>query len=241
MNEQQEARERDPARASGSASPLRFVAQRLVLKPLLRTFVDVDVIGREHLRGLDGALVVVANHSSHLDAPLVLCSLPRRLGLRLAVAAAADYFFEDRWRAGFTKAVFNAFPMERKIGRGRLGKAAELLDAGMPLLLFAEGTRSRTGAMARFKPGAAALCLSRDVPCVPIGLRGAFAAMPSGRHWPVRGRPDVAVHIGVPLRAQPGESIRSFSLRMQTAVAELADQVAGSGEPAEDPPRECEA
>ena len=84
---------------------------------------------------------------------------------------------------------FNAFPVDRTGLRGKRGMATSLLDDGVPLLLFPEGTRSRTGDMGSFKPGAAALCISRDVPCLPIGIVGAESAMPRGKNWPDRGRP----------------------------------------------------
>ena len=70
-------------------------------------------------------------------------------------------------------AVLQRFPVDRTGLRGRKGMATSLLDDGIPLLLFPEGTRSRTGEMGAFKPGAAALCISRDVPCVPVGIVGA--------------------------------------------------------------------
>ena len=87
--------------------------------------------------------------------------------------AAADYFFDVWWRKGLTSLFFNAFPVDRTGLRGRHGLATSLLDDGVPLLLFPEGTRSRTGEMGNFKPGAAALCISRDVPCLPVAIVGA--------------------------------------------------------------------
>lgn len=212
---------------SGSAprswKPARYVAQRLLLKPLVWTVTSVEVTGQEHLRELDGPFVVAANHSSHLDAPLVLCALPWRLGIRTAVGAAADYFFDARWRAVITGIVFNAFPVDRQGGRGRAGVAAELLDEGIPLLVFPEGTRSKDGRMHRFKPGAAALAVSRGVPIVPMGLRGAYEAMPRGRNWPVRGRPSVHVAFGAPLHPQPGESALALTTRLSEAVRVLLE------------------
>ena len=63
--------------------------------------------------------------------------------------------------------------------------------------------------MAAFKPGAAALCISRDVPCVPVGIVGASEAMPYGKNWPERGRPPIWVVFGEPLRPEDGETRRS--------------------------------
>src|SRR5690606_4486712 len=164
----------------------------------------------------------VANHSSHLDTPLIVCSLPRRFADRLAVGAAADYFFDARWRAVTSALFFNTFPVERHGQRRLRSLAVDLLDEGWNLLLFPEGTRWEDGGMGAFKTGTAQLCVSRGVPVVPVALRGAYAAMPRGRNWPVPGRPRVAVRYGRPLYPAPGEGFRELRERMTRAVARLA-------------------
>jgi 1-acyl-sn-glycerol-3-phosphate acyltransferase len=201
----------------------RFVAQRGLLKPLVWRLATVTVLGRERLRGLNAPFVVVSNHTSHLDAPLILGALPRRLSRYIAAGAAADYFFDVWWRKGLTALFFNAFPVDRTGLRGRKGLATSLLDDGVPLLLFPEGTRSRTGEMGAFKPGAAALCISRDVPCLPIAIVGAAEAMPYGTNWPERGRPPIHVVFGDPMRAEDGEIASEFSERIAKEVRSLYD------------------
>jgi len=127
------------------------------------------------------------------------------------------------WRKGLTSLFFNAFPVDRTGLRGRRGLATDLLDDGVPLLLFPEGTRSRTGAMGNFKPGAAALCISRDVPCLPVALVGASDAMPYGKSWPERGRKPIFVTFGDPMRAEDGETVSQFSARIAKEVSGLVD------------------
>ena len=202
----------------------RFVAQRGVLKPFIWHKADVTVLGAERLDGMHGPYVAVSNHSSHLDAPLIIGALPGKLGRYVAAGAAADYFFDVWWRKGLTALFFNAFPVDRSGLRGRRGLATSLLDDGVPLLLFPEGTRSRTGEMANFKPGAAALCISRDVPCLPIAIYGASEAMPYGRTWPGKGRPPIYVTFGEPMRPDDGESVAGFSERIAKEVRGLYDE-----------------
>jgi 1-acyl-sn-glycerol-3-phosphate acyltransferase len=139
----------------------------------------------------------------------------------MAVGAAADYFFDARWRASLTALVFNAFPVERQGSRRLRSLTPQLLDEGWNLLLFPEGTRSQDGWMNSFRLGTAQLCCSRGVPAVPLALRGSFAAMPRGRNWPVPGRPRVAVHVGPPVHPREGESVREFNERLTQAVARL--------------------
>jgi 1-acyl-sn-glycerol-3-phosphate acyltransferase len=195
--------------------------QRAGLTPLTWSLTRPDVQGLDLLENLTGPVVFVANHSSHLDTPLILGSLPARYAKKIAVGAAADYFFDARWRAAVTAVVFNAFPVERRGSRKLRSLAPTLLDRGWSLLLFPEGTRSEDGWMGSMRLGAAQLCVTRNVPCVPVVLRGTYAAMPRGHNWPLPGRPRVAVRYGSPILPEAGEGARSFQQRMGASVAQL--------------------
>ncbi|MCU1478430.1 MAG: 1-acyl-sn-glycerol-3-phosphate acyltransferase [Subtercola sp.] len=199
----------------------RFVAQRLLLKPLIWSMVQVNITGREKVHDVHGAYIVVANHSSHLDAPLILGSMPSRLSRYLAAAAAADYFFDVWWRKGLTALFFNAFPVDRSANSKSNGFTGKLLKRGVPLLVFPEGTRSKDGTIAPFKGGAAALCLKAGIPCIPMALVGATEAMPRGRNWPVPGRPPVYVEFGDPMMAAEGETVDQFNKRIEKTVRDM--------------------
>ena len=203
------------------ASAVRGALHRTVLTPLTWSQTRPDVRGRDHLDAVAGPVVLVANHTSHLDTPLIIGSLPRRIAERLAVGAAADYFFDARWRASVTALVFNAFPVERHRSRRLRSLAPRLLARGWNLLLFPEGTRSEDGWMAPLRMGAAHLCVSQNVPAVPVVLRGTYAAMPRGRNWPMPGRPRVVLHYGAPIHPAEGEEARAFNARLTNAFAQL--------------------
>ncbi len=205
----------------------RAAIQRFVLRPLVWSETAPRVHGLDHLEGLRGPVVFVSNHSSHLDAPLVLCSLPERWRRRTAVGAAADYFFDVWWRAAGTALVFNAFPVERSVGRRLSDTPWRLLQEGWSIVVFPEGTRSRDGWVGRFRPGAARLCIGAGVPAVPVAIRGSFAAMPRGRGWPMPGRYPVAVRYGPPLFPESDETAGSFMRRLSDAVARLWDEDRG--------------
>jgi 1-acyl-sn-glycerol-3-phosphate acyltransferase len=205
-----------------AGSAVRSVLQRGVLKPVTWSQTRPVVEGLEYLENLRGPAVFVANHSSHLDAPLIVGSLPRRFSDKLAVGAAADYFFDARWRAITSAMFFNTFPVDRHGQRRQGSMAGDLLDDGWSLLLFPEGTRSEDGWMNAFKAGTAQLCLAKGVPVVPVAFRGAYAAMPRGRNWPVPGRPKVSVRYGRPLLPAAGEGVRELRERMMRTVSRLA-------------------
>ncbi|MFD3455461.1 lysophospholipid acyltransferase family protein [Streptomyces sp. NPDC058691] len=209
---------------SRSHAAARFVAQRGLLKPVVWGVTSVTVLGCEHLANVEDTYVVVANHTSHLDTPLIMGALPRRLARYLAVGAAADYFFDVWRRRGLTALFFNAFPVDRTGANARRVSARALLNRGVPLLIFPEGTRSRDGSLGAFKPGAAALASSAEVPVLPVAVIGAHAAHPRGSNWPKPGRLPVGVVFGEPLTAFPGEPVSEFSERIRSAIATLAEE-----------------
>jgi len=216
-------RDRFTSKAQAAA---RFVAQRGILKPVTWSVVKVTVVGRRKLRDVPKAFIIVANHSSHLDAPLILGALPRRLARYLAAGAAADYFFDVWWRRGLTALFFNAFPVDRSGAGSRNVSARSLLERGVPLLVFPEGTRSKTGAMGHFKQGAASLAIATEVPCVPVALIGAGIAHPRGSSWPKPGRLPVGVVFGAPMRPEPGETAVAFTARIRAEVERMHDAYA---------------
>ena len=210
---------------SPGVARVRKVAQRGMLKPLVWRLVRVTTKGEEDIKDLDAPFIAVANHSSHLDAPLVIGALPYRLARYLAAGAAADYFFDVQWRTWLTTLFFNAFAIERNSEGKRGGSSKALLERKVPLLIFPEGGRSKTGVMGKFKPGAAALSMATKVPCLPIALVGASAAMPRGVSWPKRGRYPVTVVFGAPMLAEAGETADNFSTRLAAEVRRLHETV----------------
>lgn len=202
----------------------RNALQRYGLAPLLQFELTKRVEGLDVLGTLRPPVVFVANHSSHLDAPLVLTSLPDAWRERTAVGAAADYFFDVWWRAAATALVFNAFPVERAGARKSTRLARELIGEGWNVVVFPEGTRSRDGWVGEFRQGAARLAVENGIPAVPVAIRGSYQAMPRGRGWPVKGRPPVTVRFGRTVRPEPGEDAATFSERLRGALAVTLDE-----------------
>jgi 1-acyl-sn-glycerol-3-phosphate acyltransferase len=142
-----------------------------------------------------GGCVVVANHSSHADTPALLAALDA--GHRPVVAAAADYWFRAGWRATVCRTLVAGFPVRRSGGGcADLLSAVPALREGRAVVVFAEGTRSRTGEVGPFHSGALRLAEEAGVPVVPVGIAGTRDVLPP--HGRVRLRP-VAVRIGAPM------------------------------------------
>ncbi len=163
----------------------------------------------------NGGCVVVANHGSHADAPALLAALDARH--RPVVAAAADYWFRAGWRAKVCRSLVAGFPVRRSGGGcADLMGAVPALKAGRAVVVFAEGTRSRTGDIGPFHSGALRLAAAANVPVVPVGLAGARDVLPP--HGRVRLRP-VAVRVGAPLAAPTADEARNAVAALAAAPA----------------------
>lgn len=158
--------------------------------------------------------IVAANHCSHLDMGLTKMALGEA-GNDLVALAAADYFFDTKYKRAVMENFTNLVPIERTGSlRQSLRHALSFLARGYNALLFPEGTRSVTGEMADFKPVVGYLALHARVGILPIYLFGTYAAMPKGSTI-IKSR-DVGARIGQFL---PIEELEDMTKGMARAEA----------------------
>ena len=240
-----------PAYLSSPRRRLRAAVRRFCTSPVINLLLSPQVYGKQYGEELlqlsaaspfPGAYIVVANHSSHLDAPMLFALLPSEITARLATGAAADYFYKNRVVAALTSLFFNTYPVKRHrqqknpaaaslatpnpaapsdANKKIPGFSEQLLRAGVPILLVPEGTRSRSGKLGEFHSGAAALAQQLEIPILPVAMRGGRDAMPVGAKFPKLGKNPVEMHIGQPLLGQPGETATDFTARLKEAIATL--------------------
>lgn len=172
---------------------------RGALRLYFKLWHRLRIEGRENLPR-DAPFIVIANHTSHLDAPALSVSLPAHFADRIFPLAAGDTFFTGSGSSTFAAIALNALPIwRRKTRPEHLATLRERLgEQACIYILFPEGTRSRDGTMAAFKPGLGCLVAGTPVPVVPCHLDGAFAAFPPHAKLPRARR--IAIRIGAPLR-----------------------------------------
>lgn len=210
------------------------------LGPMIDFYVRTRMVGGEVFDRLSHPVIFVANHSSHLDTPTILRSLPRKWRRNTAVAAAADYFYTKRWKANGVALLFNTVPLGRKgggLGNGATDHVDRLIDEGWNLVMFPEGTRSRDGEVGKVRSGAAVIAAHHGIDIVPIYIHGTHEAMPPGRNWPRRipgrvfsRRHEVEVRFGDPIRPRAADDrhevmdeVRSFWQRKGLAAAPVLE------------------
>jgi 1-acyl-sn-glycerol-3-phosphate acyltransferase len=218
-------RHRSVARESGLVGTAARHLWWWWVRGILRLTERIEVIGREHLPQ-SPPFVLVANHSSHLDAMVLATALPLRLRNCVFPLAAGDTFFETPVMAAFAAEMMNALPMWRKnCGHHAIETLRQRLVAEpCGYILFPEGTRSRNGEMNPFRHGVGMLVAGVSVLVVPCHLKGTLEALPPGATWPRRRH--ITLRIGLPqtFDAFPNErhGWRSIAEALEQAVRELA-------------------
>lgn len=207
-------------------TPARYARFFIVEGPMraaVRALASPARRGADRLDSLRGPVIFAANHHSHLDTPLLLTSLPDRWRHRVVIAAAADYFFTNRWTSAASALAMGAFPIERKtVSRRSADEAAGLIQSGWSLLIFPEGGRSPDGWGQGHRGGAAYLASRTGVPVVPIHLEGTGRIFAKGDKRPRPG--STTVTFGHALHPLEGESSTRFAARIEAAVAALGDE-----------------
>ncbi|MEK8022859.1 MAG: lysophospholipid acyltransferase family protein [Candidatus Hydrogenedentota bacterium] len=175
------------------------------------------ITGREHVP-TTGGFILASNHASYFDPPILAVASPRQMTYLAKVE-----LFARPWFARLIRSL-GAITVERGKGdRDALALTIALLKAGHGLVVFPEGTRTRTGALGKIHAGAAMMALQARVPLVPAFIRGSFAAWPkSGKIRPAK----VYVRIGAPLAmddlAADAKSCRILRTRLQEAIEKLS-------------------
>lgn len=204
--------------------PVRLVRAMVtdnLTRPAVHAVASPMVRGDELLDLVEQPVVFVANHASHVDTPLLLSVLPVDMRHRTVVAAAADHFFDRRWKAHLWAGLLGAIPVERqRVSRHSAEVAIELIDDGWNLVIFPEGGRSPDGWQQEFRGGAAYLAVRTGRPVVPVHIAGTHRILP--KDGARLRRAPTTVTFGTPLHVDEGEDARRFATRVETAVAALA-------------------
>lgn len=137
---------------------------------------NIKIAGAHHIKKNKG-YVLVANHASLADIVCLFC-----LGKHFKWVAKSSLFKIPVF--GWTMTLLNYIPLSRgRHGsiRDSFNEAIDWLNKDVSVLIFPEGTRSRSGQLAEFKNGAFKLALLTKKPIVPIVISGTGAALTKGR------------------------------------------------------------
>jgi long-chain acyl-CoA synthetase len=212
----------------------RVVFLECVLRPLVWLLADPEVKLEATLNS-QHPLLLIGNHVSTYDVPLVLYALPGRMRRHVAAAMAANML--QNWRARrdqgswFLNAlgpltylvvttVFNVFPLPRSAGfRQSFQHAGEALDRGYNVLVFPEGHRSEDGRLDKFRSGIGLLVEQSKTHVLPIALVGLGEMKLGHQRWFRSGR--LRVVVGSPLSFDVGTSPEEITERLRAEIVRL--------------------
>jgi long-chain acyl-CoA synthetase len=228
----------------GPVKWIRLAFLELVARPLVWFLANPRVSGPEKPLPA-GPMLIVANHITAFDAPLVEYALAGRIRRHVAVAMSGEMLEDFRHgrnpeRAPGTRgfypfgppayflvtALYNVFPLPKtRDFQNSFFHAGKAMDRGYSVLVFPEGTRSE-GILARFRPGIGLLVKQSSVPVVPVGLRGLGELKTGGKRWFRSGR--IELHVGDAIHFAPEATEAAITERLHAEVERLVGTAASS-------------
>ncbi len=212
-----------PAEPTGL--PLIVRAASLLCRVVLASVARVRVSGLENVPR-SGPLILVANHLSNADPPLVVGWLTPALGRRMHILAKEALFVGPVGSFLRSQGVTSVRAGGSDIEAFRAARA--VLERGDVLCIFPEGTRSHSGLLGEPKPGVAMLATRTDAPILPVGISGTDRFLGRGQRFPRIGS-RIELRVGQPfeLRLDPGlprrAALRAASDEIMRRIAALVD------------------
>lgn len=199
-------------------------ANRLIVwwsRALLASFgVKVEAFGLEHAQGL-GPCVILSSHRSHLDGPVLLCTLPFDFSFVIKRSLARI----PLWGWAVTRVGYVAIDRaDHADGIAGMRRAAQMVRAGRRVLTFPEGTRGKTDEFRPFKKGGVVLAIESQVPILPVAVAGSFDLLPKGAMRAKPGRVVVAVGRPIPTEGLTYDHRDEVLREAEAAVRELYEQ-----------------
>lgn len=178
------------------SSPRIYSLCRWSARMVIRLFYRVRVVGQDRVPG-EGAVLLVANHGSFLDPPIVGATLRKR---DTNFLARRSLF---KGPLGWLIRRLNSIPLEDNAGDVKaIRQVLERLSEGQPVLIFPEGSRSYDGRLQPFRDGAQLIIRRAKCPVVPIAIEGAYDTWPRTRKLPRLFGCRVAIEYGEPVSAE---------------------------------------
>ncbi len=219
---------------------LRATFTEAIMRPLVWFLAAPRVsLSPEFGADIPEPLLIVANHVTTYDGPLIQYALPGPMRSRIAAAMSGEMLDDFRHFRNpdrgpghspvspfgpiayyLLTALFNVFPLPRLRDFQRsFAHAGEALDHGFHVLVFPEGTRSAAGKLAPFRPGIGLLVKQSHTAVLPVAIRGLGELKARGHRWFRSGK--IEIRVGTPIHFSPDETESAITARLHHEVETL--------------------
>ncbi|HOP76126.1 MAG TPA: lysophospholipid acyltransferase family protein [Thermogutta sp.] len=171
---------------------------RVWVRLVARVFFRIRYSGVENIPRT-GPVLLVSNHQSHLDPPLIGAGVPRTVSYLARKTLFTNKFFSRLITS------YGAIPLDLENPLSGLKEALRRLRCGDAVLIFPEGTRSPDGEIHPFRKGFRVLAVRSQAIIVPLAIEGAYQSWPRSRKFPRPGR--IRVHFGRAIGPQDYENL----------------------------------
>lgn len=198
-----------------------LMVARTVFSPVLMKIagIKINVIGKENVPK-DRPVIFVSNHFSHLDIGCLCYSLPHNLHYigkkELIWTPVVGWYM---WVAGH---IFIDRSNKRKAVKS-ISKAAQKINSGKSVVVFAEGTRSKTGKVEAFKKGAFHLAMEAAVDIVPVSIKGTYQVWKSGSFKISPGKVTVEIGKPVPHQNYDKKTVNNFVADVRSVILTMQE------------------
>ena len=183
---------------------------------LLVTGTRVTIEGAERIDP-NGSYVFTGNHSSNLDIPVIMGRLP--VSIRFM---AKKEIFKVPVLGGAMRAI-HMIETDRRFSptahRAINEQVTTVIDAGLSLMIFPEGTRSEDGEMLPFKKGAFRIAVDNELPIVPVTIVGAYEAWRPHAKLIFGGKVKLMIHDPIPTTGLTAADLNDLRNRTRSMVA----------------------
>lgn len=177
------------------------------------TFTKYEAVGLDKIP--DGPYLIISNHSSHLDGPGLIATLPDPIYFVIKKGLAQI----PVWGWTATRIGFIAIDRSRsKEARETLKNAVSLIQKGRHILVFAEGTRSADHALKPFKKGGFHMAIEAGVPILPVAINGSRRLMPKGAPAPHAGTVKIVIGAPIPTEGLSKDDLQNLMQRTRESI-----------------------
>ncbi len=198
----------------GESNKILWMAAKILGFLIFKITFHLEIRGKENIPRT-GNFIIASNHASFLDPPLIgyVCDKP------------IAYFTKQEQLVGLFGWLImrlGAIPLSKtSMGTSDIRSAIGVIKRGKSLLMFPEGTRSRTGKLLPGKPGIGLIVTRTNVPVIPVHIKGSFRALPPYSYFIRPGK--IIINIGRACFYSGNQKYQEIADQIMQKISELSE------------------
>ena len=168
------------------------------------------------------AYIIISNHCSHYDIPLIMVAFPEKISIRMI--AKKELFRVPLWGHAMKASEFISIDrVNKRQAIKDLRAAKDKMLSGIVPWIAPEGTRSRTGELQPFKKGGFMLALQTNATIIPVAIKGSGKILPP-KTWHFSTNEHVEIHIGTPIdtAGYSAKNVEELMHKVETSIRSMS-------------------